>query len=91
MHTDVRLTDRKGVMYLGSSWVTMAIFVGAFGLRTAIRALLPAHNPLSTAIGDGLIAFAIGFIATSYIAIFKKYEAELAASANNPTAPATVP
>jgi hypothetical protein len=91
IHTDVRLTDRKGVMYLGSSWVTMAIFVGAFGLRTAIRALLPAHNALSTAIGDGLIAFAIGFIATSYIAIFRKYEAELAESVNSQTAPATGP
>ena len=30
MHTDVRPTDRRGVMYLGSSWVTLAIFAGAF-------------------------------------------------------------
>ena len=37
MHTDVRPTDRRGVMYLGSSWVTLAIFVGAFGLRYGVR------------------------------------------------------
>ncbi|MBV9699948.1 MAG: hypothetical protein JO078_07465, partial [Candidatus Eremiobacteraeota bacterium] len=30
-HTAVRPTDRRGVMYLGSSWVTLVIFVAAFG------------------------------------------------------------
>jgi hypothetical protein len=33
VHTDVRPTDRPGVMYLGSSWVTIVIFAAAFGLR----------------------------------------------------------
>lgn len=79
MHTDVRRTDRPGVMYLGSSWVTLAIFVAAFALRYAIRAEMPQHGSLTGAVGDGLLAFAIAFIAASYVVIFRKYE-RLAAS-----------
>jgi hypothetical protein len=75
MHTDVRPTDRPGVMYLGSSWITMVIFLGAFGLRFAVRDLMPRHGAISGVIGDALLAFAIAFIAASYIVIFRKYEA----------------
>ena len=46
MHTDVRPTDRRGVMYLGSSWVTLAIFAGAFGLRYGVRMLMPQRGSL---------------------------------------------
>jgi hypothetical protein len=77
MHTDVRPTDRPGVMYLGSSWITMAIFVGAFALRFAVRSLMPQQGAMAGVIGDGLLAFAIAFIATSYVVIFRKYEAAL--------------
>jgi hypothetical protein len=80
MHTDVRPTDRRGVMYLGSSWVTLVIFVVAFGLRYAIRMLMPAHGSLSATVGDGLLAFAVAFIAASYVVIFRKYERMMAAS-----------
>jgi hypothetical protein len=73
-HTEVRPTERRGVMYLGSSWVTLVIFAAAFGLRYAIRAAMPHRGSLSAAVGDGLLAFAIAFIATSYIVIFRKYE-----------------
>src|SRR5579862_3293652 len=41
MHTDVRPTNKPGVMELGTSWITMAIFIGAFGLRFAIRSFMP--------------------------------------------------
>ncbi len=74
MHTEVRPTERRGVMYLGSSWVTLIIFAGAFGLRYAIRAFMPLHGSLSATIGDGLLAFAIAFIGASYVVIFRKYE-----------------
>jgi hypothetical protein len=74
MHTDVRPTDRRGVMYLGSSWVTVVIFVAAFGLRYAARMLMPHRGSLAATIGDALLAFAIAFIATSYFVIFRKYE-----------------
>ena len=74
IHTDVRPTDRRGVMYLGSSWVTLAIFVVAFGLRYSVRLLMPHRGSLVGTIGDALLAFAIVFIAASYVVIFQKYE-----------------
>ncbi len=80
MHTDVRPTDRPGVMYLGSSWVTLAIFAGAFALRYGARMLMPYRGSLAATIGDALLAFAIAFIATSYVVIFRKYEALVRAS-----------
>jgi hypothetical protein len=74
MHTEVRPTERRGVMYLGSSWVTLIIFAAAFGLRYAIRAFMPQHGSLSATVGDALLAFAIAFIGASYVVIFRKYE-----------------
>jgi len=74
LHTDVRPTDRRGVMYLGSSWVTLVIFAAAFVLRYGARMLMPQRGSLSATIGDALLAFAIAFIATSYVAILRKYE-----------------
>ncbi|HTX58963.1 MAG TPA: CcdC protein domain-containing protein [Verrucomicrobiae bacterium] len=78
MHTDVRPTDRPGVMYLGSSWITALIFIGAFALRYGVRLAIPQHGSLATVAGDGVLAFAIAFIITSYLAIYRKYEGELA-------------
>jgi hypothetical protein len=75
IHTDVRPTERRGVMYLGSSWVTVVIFLVAFGLRFGIREMMPADSSLSGPIGDGLLAFAIAFIVASYVVILRKYEA----------------
>lgn len=74
IHTEVRPTERPGVMYLGSSWVTLAIFIGAFGLRYGVRELMPQRGSLAGAVGDGLLAFAIAFIVTSYVVILRKYE-----------------
>ena len=74
VHTDVRPTERPGVMYLGSSWITLAIFAGAFALRYAIRLVMPHRGSLAGTFGDALLAFAIVFIAASYFVIFRKYE-----------------
>lgn len=74
IHTDVRPTERRGVMYLGSSWVTVAIFGAAFGLRYVVRMMMPHRGSLNSTIGDALLAFAIAFIVTSYYVIFRKYE-----------------
>jgi hypothetical protein len=73
-HTDVRPADRPGVMYLGSSWMTIAIYLVAFGLRFVVREMMPHRGALAGVIGDALLGFAIAFIATSYIVIFRKYE-----------------
>jgi Protein of unknown function (DUF1453) len=78
LHTDVRPADRPGVMYLGSSWTTAAVFLGAFGLRFGVRALMPHRGSLAGAAGDAVLAFAVAFIVTSYVVIFRKYEAEIA-------------
>ncbi len=61
-------------MYLGSSWMTILIFAIAFGFRSVVRFLMPHRGSLSATVGDALLAFAITFIATSYIVIFRKYE-----------------
>lgn len=74
LHTDVRPTDRPGVMYLGSSWITLTIFIAAYALRYVVRLLMPHRGNLTGTIGDGLLAFAIVFIAASYFVIFRKYE-----------------
>jgi hypothetical protein len=87
IHTDVRPTERPGVMYLGSSWITIVIFAVAFGLRAVVRTIMPHRGSLSAAIGDGLLAFAIAFIAASYVVIFRKYELEVAGRLSAPPAP----
>jgi len=74
VHTVVRPTERRGVMYLGSSWVTVAIFAAAFGLRYLVRMEMPQRGSLNSTIGDALLAFAITFIVASYVVIFRKYE-----------------
>jgi hypothetical protein len=87
IHTDVRPTDRPGVMYLGSSWATIAIWAVAFAFRFAARTLMPHRGSLASVAGDAVLAFAIAFIATSYVAIYRKYERELAAKTSAPPAP----
>jgi hypothetical protein len=74
VHTDVRPTERPGVMYLGSSWITLVIFLAAFGLRYGIRAVMPHSGSLAGAVGDALLGFALAFIASSYAVIFRKYQ-----------------
>ncbi|HKU82233.1 MAG TPA: hypothetical protein VJP76_08705 [Candidatus Tumulicola sp.] len=87
IHTDVRPTDRPGVMYLGSSWITGAIFIVAFGIRYAVRAFAAGQGQVSTALGDGVLAFAIAFIVLSYVVIYRKYQAELAGRLASAPAP----
>ena len=74
-HTHVSATDRHGVMLLGASWATAGIYLGAFAVRFLIRSLFPLGSPLGGAIGDGLLAFAIGIVGATYYAVFQKYEA----------------
>lgn len=74
MHTEVTATDRPGVMNLGSSWITIAIFAAAFAIRSAVRSMMPHRGALTGTIGDSLLAFAIVFIISSYVIIFRKYE-----------------
>jgi len=74
-HTQVSATDRHGVMQLGPSWQTAAIYIGAFGARFIIRAELPPTSKVGNVVGDGLLFFAIGIVGASYYAVYRKYEA----------------
>jgi CcdC-like protein len=75
LHTNVRLTDRPGVMYLDPSWLVLAIWLGAFVIRAFLRYIF--HTGYTAALlGDGLIAFAVGAVLVSYYIIYRKYKAE---------------
>lgn len=72
-HSEVKPTDRRGVMYVHSSPVIIMIWLAAFVARAALRSFLP-HAQAGTALGgDGLLAFAMGALITSYYAIYQKY------------------
>jgi hypothetical protein len=74
-HTQVSATDRPGVIQLGQSWQTAAIYIGAFVARFAIRAFFPTGSTAGNIVGDGLMFFAIGFLCMTYVAVYRKYEA----------------
>jgi hypothetical protein len=78
-HTNVRATEKPGVMFLDPSWIVLAIWIGAFAARAGLRYAF-AGSPLAAVVGDGLLAFAAATIVVSYFAIYKKYkELEVAA------------
>lgn len=76
-HSEVKPTQRPGVMYVHSSPAIVVIWLAAFVARAALRALLP-HEQTGTALaGDGLLAFAMAALMTSYYAIYRKYRTAL--------------
>jgi len=74
-HTQVSATERHGVMKLGASWATAAIYLGAFGGRVLIRMWLPPQSAVGNVVGDGLLVFAIGIIGATFFSVYRKYEA----------------
>jgi hypothetical protein len=74
-------------MYLGASWATALIFAIAFGFRFVVRLVMPHRGALSTVISDALLAFALAYVCTSYVAIYKKYQAEVAGKIPSPPEP----
>lgn len=74
-HTQVSATDRHGVMQLGPSWATAAIYIGAFAVRALLRYVFPPTSTLGGVVGDALMVFAIAIIGTTYYAVYRKYEA----------------
>lgn len=74
-HTTVRPSDRPRVMILDASWQTMAIYLGAFGIRYLARLAFPLTSPLGSAIGDGALAFAGATIIAAYYVIYRKFKA----------------
>jgi len=73
-HRTVKRTDKPHVMYVDPSWVTAAIWIGAFILRAVIRLMLPP-GVTATVVGDGLLLFGITAILASYFVIYSKFRA----------------
>jgi hypothetical protein len=73
-HTQVSATERHGVMRLGASWATAAIYLGAFAGRVLIRAFVSPASSIGMVAGDGLLVFAIAIIGATYFAVYRKYE-----------------
>ena len=72
-HTPVQATDAPGVMTLGSALVPALIYVTAFAARLALHMIFPIGSTVGIVVGDGLLVFAITFLAVSYFAIYRKY------------------
>lgn len=72
-HSEVRPTDRRGIMYVHSSPLIIIVWLAVFVLRAALRAYLPHAQTGAILGGDGLLAFAMAAVITSYYAIYQKY------------------
>lgn len=73
-HTTVRATDLPNVMVLGPSWIVAVVWLGAFVIRAGLRFLF-AGTKFGAPLGDGLLAFALAMLVTSYVVIYRKYRA----------------
>jgi hypothetical protein len=51
----------------------MLIWLGAFGIRYAIRIFLPTAGDLTLGVSDGLLVFALTSVIVARIVIFRKY------------------
>ena len=72
-HTPVEATKDPGVMVLGSALVPALIYVTAFGARLLLHLVFPLGSAIGAVVGDGILVFAVAFLAVSYFAIYRKY------------------
>ncbi|MGC8485451.1 MAG: hypothetical protein ACP5O6_07455 [Candidatus Baltobacteraceae bacterium] len=72
-HTPVQATKDPGVMLLGSALVPALIYVTAFAARVLLHLVFPLGSAIGAVVGDGLLVFAVAFLAASYFAIYRKY------------------
>lgn len=78
-HSEVKPTDRPGVMYVHSSPLIVVVWLAAFAVRALIRYFMPHAGPMTAVVGDGLMAFAVGALIASYVIIYQRYKAIAAA------------
>ncbi len=72
-HSEVKPTERPGVMYVHSSPVIIAVWIVALLGRALVRYLLPGAQSGASIWGDGLLAFAVAALITSCFMIYAKY------------------
>jgi hypothetical protein len=75
-HSEVKPTERPGVMYVHSSPLIAIIWIVAFLARAVIRYLVPGAQSGASIWGDGLLAFAVAALIASSFAIYAKYRQE---------------
>jgi hypothetical protein len=72
-HSEVKATERPGVMYVHSSPVIVVVWIAALLARALLRYLLPGAQSGASIWGDGLLAFAVAALITSAFMIYVKY------------------
>lgn len=73
-HRTVRRTEKPHVMYVDPSWITAAIWIGAFIVKALIRSSFHT-GATATVVGDGLLLFGISAVLASYWVIYRKFRA----------------
>ncbi len=74
-HSEVRATDKPGVMYIHSSPLIVVVWLAAFALRALVRYIMPHAGASASLAGDGVLAFAVSALITSYVIIYQRYRA----------------
>lgn len=72
-HSEVKPTERPGVMYVHSSPVIVIVWIAAFLVRALLRYVMPGAQSGASVWGDGLLAFAVAALITSCFMIYAKY------------------
>jgi hypothetical protein len=73
VHSDVKLGPRPGTLVVKGSVVLVAIILGAFAIRFGLRMYF-ASDPLTVAaVGDGVLAFAVGSVIVARTMLYLTY------------------
>lgn len=73
-HTEVTPTEKAGTMYVRSSPLLVAVWMGVFVLRFALRSLMPRASAEAFLIGDALLAFAVAAFFVWAVTIYTRYK-----------------
>ena len=73
-HRVVRRTEKRHVMYVEPSWITAAIWIAAFVVKSVIRSQVHG-GVVATIAGDGLLLFGIASVLASYWVLYHKFRA----------------
>jgi hypothetical protein len=72
-HSEVKLGPRPGTLTVQGNVVLVAILVAAFALRFIVRLTLGTHGPLSLALSDAFVVFAVASVAVARGMLFVRW------------------